>query len=65
MQWNWLTMGSAAAKIQHAACRCPWDRQTLLEDPCGTKGYPQFASDAARAIRQPWLEEGAPSERKA
>lgn len=64
MQWNWLTMGSEAAKIQHEGCRCPWDRQTLLEDPCGMKGYPQFASDAARTDRQPSLEEGPPSERK-
>lgn len=65
MQWNWLTMGEAAAKIQHAACRCPWERQALLEDLRGTKGYPRFASDATLAIQKPSLEEGAPSERKA
>lgn len=57
-------MGSEAAKIQHEGCRCPWDQQTLLEDPCRMKGYPQFASDAARNVRQPSLEEGPPSERK-
>lgn len=54
MQWNWLTMGEGAAKIQHAACRCPWEQQTLLEDLCRTKSSPQFASDAPR----PSLEEG-------
>jgi len=42
--------GLGGCQIQHAAHRCPWDRQTLLEDPCGTKGYPQFASDAARTF---------------
>lgn len=47
-------MGEGAAKIQHEACRCPWEQQALLEDLCHTKGSPQFASDAP----QPSLEEG-------
>lgn len=57
-------MGSEPAKIQHEGCRCPWDQQTLLEDPRGMKGYPQFASDAAHTTRQASLGEGPPSERK-
>lgn len=38
--------GLRGCQIQHEGCRCPWERQALLEDPCGMKGYPQFASDA-------------------